>query len=118
MEEAAMKLPRYLSESSRPVLLVSLVLCLLGSACSSSKKTGTVVHPTAFNTDWAEMVAVIELDDGTQVLALPYVVTELPDGWRRDLTKAGQRVEVAPPEAGKKGRAAKWRIIRVLETRK
>jgi hypothetical protein len=115
MEEAAMKLPRYLSEPSRQVLLISLLLCLLGSACSSSKKTGTVVAPLAYNTDWAEMVAVIELDDGTRILAQPNVVTETATLRQSQLTKAGQRVEVAPLEAGKKGTSAKWRIVRVLE---
>lgn len=95
------------------------LLCLLLTACGSSAKTGTVTAPLAQSRGGTEFFAVIHLDDGSDVLALPYAVTKLEDGWKQELTRKGQRVEVEPFKKGSvKDTQAEWKIVRVLESGK
>lgn len=112
-------------------VLLILLACLVMTACGS-KKTGrvksalTTVRGVTFTYEsedgrprTTDTFAVIELDDGTQVLAGPYVLTQLENGWKKELVKDGQRVEVEPVEGATINHPrGMWKIVRVLEAGK
>ena len=96
----------------------TLLLCLLISACGSSKKTGTV-SGLVFDTTAREMLAEVKLDDGTKVHAFSKIFYESrggSSGWK--LAEAGQRVELELLEKATADRIEKWKILRVLEADK
>lgn len=112
------------SPSSRRSLVFScLLLCLLVNACSS-KKTGTVKAGLTFvtnkyfsyqtpdgRTGSTNQVAVVILDDGKEVKALPYANYKTADGaFHSELVKEGQRVELEPPL----GNTELWRMVGIL----
>ena len=109
---------------SRRVVLVGLLLCLLVPACSS-RKVGTVKYGSLIvQNKWytyqtpdgrsgsTNQVALIVLEDGTEIQALPYANYETADGAHHaQLTKEGQRVELEPPI----GNTELWRMVGILE---
>ncbi len=99
-----MKLMSYLSESPRRIFLVIFLLCILITACGSSRKTGTV---TGVALEEGQVVAVVKLDDGTEVKAIP-----MQQSGAAKVT-GGEKVEVEPAKDSKL-----WKVVRVLETAK
>lgn len=96
---------------------VAVLLLLLMSACSK-KKTGTVTTLVLDRTS-SEMFAHVKLDDGTEAVAFPKVFTQIENGTKWELVKAGQRVEIEPATAEEtKNSPAKWKIVRILEAGK
>ena len=94
---------------SRRVLWVVVLLCLATAACHWSRKTGTVKGLVLIQGQ-NELLALVVLDDGKEVLAYPKIFfrTEGGGGWK--LAQAGQRVEVEPMKDSKY-----WRIVRALD---
>ena len=111
----------------RRLFLSGLVFCLLVPACSS-RKVGTVKVGLAFvqnkyytyqtpdgKSGSTNQVAIVVLDDGKEVRALPYANYKTEDGaFHSQLTNEGQRVEVEPPL----GNTELWRMGRVLDAGK
>ena len=107
--------------ASHGVVLLVLI-CLLLSC--SSKKVGTVKAPLTFVTNKyysyqtpdgksgsTNQVAIIALDDGKEICALPYANYTTADGAHHaQLTKEGQRVELEPPLAN----TELWRMVGIL----
>lgn len=99
-------------------------LCLSVGACSS-KKVGTVKSGLTIVTNkyysyktpdgksgTTNNVAIVILDDGKEVMALPYANFTTADGAHHSrLTKEGQRVEMEPPLDN----TELWRMGKTLE---
>lgn len=106
------------------VALSAIVLCGV-VACSSSKKIGTVKEGLVFvdnkyysyktpdgKSGTTNNIALVILEDGKQVPALPYANYTTPDGTHHSqLTKAGQRVELEPPLDN----TELWRMGKILD---
>lgn len=85
-------------------MLLALLLCLLLTACGATKGTGTVTGAALVD---GQMVAVVKLDNGTEVNAIPLAESGVVT------LKGGQRVEVERTKDGKL-----WKVVRTLEAGK
>jgi hypothetical protein len=92
---------------STTVILV-LVCCLL-TGCGSDRKTGTVTGEVFADGQISE---VVELEDGSQVRALPGEVFKNRITGPDTATAVGQRVEVEPLDSNY------WKVVRMLDSGK
>jgi major membrane immunogen (membrane-anchored lipoprotein) len=100
--------------SPRRTAFLTVMICILITACAPSRKTGTVLNEGTVTgmeySDQGQLGAyrvelVVKLDDGTEVTAI----------WMKeqgkDVVIKGRRVEVER-EKDSKG----WKVIRILQT--
>lgn len=81
-------------------MVMVLLPCLLLTACGPSKGTGTVTGAALVD---GQMVAVVKLDNGTEVKAIPLSESGVTT------FKGGERVEVERTKDRKL-----WRVVRTL----
>jgi hypothetical protein len=113
------------TDASLVILVSGIILGVTFVSCSSSKKVGTVKVPLVFVQNKAysyrtpdgksgttNSVAMVALEDGKEVPALPYANFTTSDGTHHSqLTKEGQRVELEPPLEN----TELWRMGKILE---
>ena len=109
----------------RHVVAVCVALVCFSAGACSSKKVGTVKSGLSIvrnkqysyktpdgKSGTTNNVAIVVLDDGKEVVALPYANFTTPDGTHHSqLTKEGQRVELEPPLDN----TELWRMGKILE---